>query len=143
VGIVEKIKQCYLNWQEKRFLKKHGCKNREQYDRLYDPDFNMKASKIKDHYYGYPYVHCITDRDHTIYFWDLGWDGWKVIHTWCKEHCKDKFRIDFLRVIKDSYTDEWEINEIGGSDYIFIAFKDEIDMIWFKLRWEGSREVYF
>jgi hypothetical protein len=37
---------------------------------------------------------------------------------------------------------EWEINSLGGGDYIFIAFKDERDMMWFKLRWEGSRDIY-
>ena len=136
------LKQKYLDWREKRFLKKHGCENRAQYERMYDPDYNMWATRVKDYYFGYPYVHCVTDRDHTIYFWDLGWCGMIAIHQWCKENCKDKFRIDFLQVLKDSYTDEWEVNGMGGGDYIFIAFKNESDMMWFKLRWEGSREVY-
>ena len=110
---------------------------------MYDPDYNTRASRVKGYYFGYPYVQCITDRDHTIYFWDLCWCGVTVIHQWCKENCKDKFRIDPLRVIKHSYTDEWYINELGGGDYYFIAFKNESDMMWFKLRWEGSRELYF
>jgi len=143
MGIIAKIKHRYLNWKEKRFLKKHGCENRAQYERRYDPDYNIRASRIKEYYHGYPYVHCVTDRDHTAYFWDLGWDGQHVIHKWCKENCKDKFRMDFLRVLKDRYTSEWHINELGGGDYIFIAFKDDRDMMWFKLRWEGSREIYF
>jgi hypothetical protein len=137
------LKQKYLDWREKRFLKKHGCENRAQYERMYDPDYNIRATRVKDYYFGYPYVHCFTDRDHTAYFVDLGWCGMPVIHQWCKENLKDKFRIDFLQVLKDSYTDEWEVNGIGGGDYYFIAFKNESDMIWFKLRWEGSREVYF
>jgi len=143
VGIVEKIKDSYLNWKEKLFLKKHGCENRAQYERRYDPDYNIRATRVKDYYHGYPYVHCVTDRDHTIYFWDLGWCGTTVIHSWCKENLKGKFRIDCLRVIKDRYTNEWEVNELGGGDYYFIAFKDESDMMWFKLRWEDSRDVYF
>ena len=137
------LKQKYLDWREKRFLKKHGCENRAQYERMYDPDYNIRATRVKDYYFGYPYVHCFTDRDHTAYFVDLGWCGMPVIHQWCKENLKDKFRIDFLQVLKDSYTDEWEVNGIGGGDYYFIAFKNESDMMWFKLRWEGSREVYF
>jgi YHS domain-containing protein len=141
--LINAIKHHYHAWQERRFLKKHGCENRAQYERRYDPDYNIRASRVKDYYHGYKHVHCITDRDHTIYFWDLGWDGLTAIHNWCKENCKDKFRIDPLRVIKDSYTDEWEINEIGGGDYYFIAFKDEQDMMWFTLRWAGSRAVYF
>ena len=141
--IMNYLKQKYLDWREKRFLKKHGCENRAQYERMYDPDYNIRATRVKDYYFGYPYVHCFTDRDHTAYFVDLGWCGMPVIHQWCKENLKDKFRIDFLQVLKDSYTDEWEVNGIGGGDYYFIAFKNESDMMWFKLRWEGSREVYF
>lgn len=143
MGIIEAIKQHYIDWKEKIFLKKHGCKNRAQYERKYDPDYNPWATRVKDYYHGYHYVHCIADRDHTMYFWDLGFDGHYVVYNWCKENCKGKFRIDCLRVIKNRYTDHWEVNEIGGGDYYFIAFKEESDMIWFKLRWEGSREVYF
>lgn len=129
--------------ERKTIFKKAWLRNRAQYERKYDPDYNIRASRVKDYYHGYPYVHCVTDHDHTIYFWDLGWDGHYVIHNWCKENLKDKFRIDPLRVSKDRYTNEWEVkNEIGGGDYYFIAFKEESDMMWFKLRWEGSREVY-
>jgi hypothetical protein len=30
---------------------------------------------------------------------------------------------------------EWEINELGGGDYIFVAFKEQRDYTWFILRW--------
>lgn len=140
---IKELKSIYANWQEKRFLKKHGCENRAQYERRFDPDYNPRATRVKDYFHGYPYVHRITDHDHTMYFWDLGFDGHYVVYNWCKENLKGKFRIDPLRVIKDRYTDEWEVNELGGGDYFFIAFKEESDLIWFKLRWEGSREVYF
>lgn len=142
MGIIAKIKQLYLDWREKLFLKKHGFETRAQYERFYDPDYNIRATRIKDYYHGYHYVYCFDDSDHTVYFWDFGYDGQYVINNWCKANLKDKFRMDFLRVWKEHYTQEWEINEIGGSDYIFIAFKNEQDMMWFKLRWEGSRDVY-
>jgi hypothetical protein len=134
--MIEKIKHSYLHWKENLFLKKHGCENRAQYERKYDPDYNPRAIKVKDYFHGYPYVHCVTDPDHTIYFWDLGFDGFYVTHRWCKENCAGKFRIDILRVFRD-YIGEWEINEIGGRDYFFIAFKEESDMMWFRLRWAG------
>jgi hypothetical protein len=140
--MINYLKQKYLNWKEKRFLKYHMCVDRAQYERRYDPDYNMRASKVKDYYHGYPYVYRFDDRDHTIYFWDLGYDGRYVIKNWCKANLKDKFRIDFLRVWWNEREQEWEINSLGGGDYIFIAFKDERDMMWFKLRWEGSHETY-
>jgi hypothetical protein len=96
--MISYLKQKYLNWKEKRFLKYHMCVDRAQYERRYDPDYNMRASKVKDYYHGYPYVYRFDDRDHTIYFWDLGYDGRYVIKNWCKANLKDKFRIDFLRV---------------------------------------------
>jgi hypothetical protein len=140
--MISYLKQKYLDWKEQIFLKSHGFKTRAQYERFYDPDYNIRATRIKDYYHGYPYVYRFDDRDHTIYFWDLGYDGRYVINKWCQENLKDKFRFDFLRVWKEHYTQEWEINSLGGGDYIFIAFKDEKDFMWFKLRWEGSRDVY-
>jgi hypothetical protein len=142
MGYTKKIKQLYLDWREKLFLKKHGFETRAQYERFHDPDYNIRATRIKDYYHGYPYVYHFDDHEHTVYFWDLGYAGHYVINKWCHENLKDKFRFDFLRVIQDSYTKEWEINELGGTDYIFIAFKDERDLMWFRLRWEGSRDVY-
>jgi hypothetical protein len=125
----------YCEFTERRFLKRHGFETRAQYDRFYDPDYNLRATRVKDYYHGYPYVYCFDDREHTIYFWDLGYDGHYVINKWCKENLKDKFRFDYLRVFQDSYTQEWHINEIGGGDYSFIACKDRLDMAAFKLRW--------
>jgi len=135
IAMIKYLKQKYVDLKEYRFLKAHGCETRAQYERWYDPDYNLIACRVKDYYHGYPYIYRFDNREHTIYFWDLGYNGHYVINKWCKENLKDKFRMDFLRVFQDSYTQEWHINEIGGDDYIFIAFKDERDMVWFTLRW--------
>jgi len=140
--MISYLKQKYLDWKEQIFLKSYGFETRAQYERFHDPDYNIRATRIKDYYHGYPYVYRFDDCDHTIYFWDLGHDGRYVINKWCQENLKDKFRFDFLRVWQDRYTQEWEINSLGGGDYIFIAFKNEQDFMWFRLRWEGSRDVY-
>jgi hypothetical protein len=48
----------------------------------------------------------------------------------------DKFRSDILRVIKCPATaNEWELNDIGGGDALFYAFKDSRDYTMFLLRW--------
>lgn len=135
--IIDRLKYKYGIWKEKRFLKKHGFENRRQYDRFHDPDYNIRATHIKDYYHGYPFVYCFTDRSHTIYEEDIWYSGMITIHKWCDNNLSDKFRMDFLRVVKDEYTKEWHINELGGGDYIFIAFKNEQDYIHFLLRWEG------
>lgn len=131
VVMIQKILDRYAQWKERRFLEKHGCKSREQYENRYDPNINYRASKIKDFYHGYPYIYCFENHsNHSVYYYDLSLD------KWCKENCVDKFRFDFHRVIKyPSTANEWEINEIGGGDYIFFACKDPKDFTMFLLRW--------
>ena len=134
--MIQKILDRYAQWKERRFLAKHGCKTREQYEHRYDPNVNYRASKIKDFYHGYPYVYCFENRIHDIYVWDLGFDGLYEPHKWCKENCVDNFRFDFHRAIKyPSTSNEWEINDLGGGDYIFFACKDPKDYTLFLLRW--------
>lgn len=143
-----RLKQRYQAWQERRFLKRHGCTSRAQYERIYDPDHNAWADRTQDYYHGYPYVHCFEDYRHYIYqmLADYGPGGRIYGHSevdkWARENCLDKVRFDFLRVHKQgaigwdgSVTEEWCINEISGSDLIFVGFKDERDYIFFKLRW--------
>ena len=135
VIVFENIKQRFRSYKERIFLKKHGCETWKEYNRRYDPDYNVKACRITDVYYGYNHVHCFEDRGHEIYDWDIHFDGIYVIDKWCEANLEHKFRFDFHRVIKDIYFNQWEINEIGGGDYIFAAFKDSQDFALFKLRW--------
>jgi hypothetical protein len=127
----------YKYYRDLAFLKKHGCKNWEEYNHRYDPDINIGASIVKDYYHGYPYVYCFEDPKHEIYFWDLGYDGTFVVNKWCKENLKGKFRFDFHRVQKASWSssNQWEINELFGGDLIFFACKDPKDYTWLLLRW--------
>jgi hypothetical protein len=130
------ITRYYREWSERRFLKRHGCETREEYDHRYDPDIVHRASRVKNFYKGYPYVHCFEDRQHIIYHWDLGYDGIWIATQWCKENLKGKYRFDFHRVIKEPSTaNEWEVNELGGGDYIFFACQDPKDFTLFLLRW--------
>ena len=121
-------------WKHQRMLRKEGFKTQAQYDRYYDPDYNIRATRVKDYFHGYSHLHCFENRTHQIYWWDMAYDGSREIVEWCEEHCQGKFRFDALRVIKD-YWGEWTVNEIGGGDYYFVGFKDELDAFNFKLRW--------
>lgn len=130
----------YRSWSEYRFLRKHGCTTRKEYNRKYDPDYNCRATRIADYYHGYPYVYCFEDEHHFAYahIADYGpggvrW-GFHDINDWCEQHLTHKFRMDGHRVYK-YFNDEWAINEIGGGDYIFAAFKSEVDYLHFRLRW--------
>lgn len=124
-------------WQDSRFLKKHGCENWQQYHRWYDPDISPRSSRVRDFYRGYPYLYCFESRQHDVYSWNLDCDGRRTaVGRWCDEHCSDKHRMDMFRVIKCPATsNEWEMNDLGGGDYIFAAFKNERDFLMFTLRW--------
>jgi hypothetical protein len=128
-------REYYQNWKHRRYLKKMGW-TQKQYEYHTDPDRNIRASRVQDYFQGYTHVHCFENRKHQIYYWDLGYDGSREIMEWCEDNCKDKFRFDCLRVINCPATAwQWEINEIGGGDYYFTAFKNQEDAIMFTLRW--------
>lgn len=128
------IKERYRGWSEERFLRHHRCDSWKEYERKFDVDYNPRAHKIVEYYHGYPYVYCFENHDHEIYFWDLGRDGMYVTNKWCEEHIKNKFRFDCHRVSRD-HDDYWIMDELGGGDYIFAAFKDSKDYVHFMLRW--------
>jgi hypothetical protein len=131
-----KLVDKYRKWSEKRFLLKHGCATREQYELKYDPDVFRPASRIKSFYHGYTHVYCFEDQRHEIYWWDLGYDGTFVVDKWCRENLVGKYRFDFHRVARSAASDnEWEVNELGGGDYIFFACQDPKDYTLFLLRW--------
>ena len=126
----------------RRFLKKHGCETMEQYDRRYDPDINFRASVVSSYYSGYPHWIMIEDYTHLAYRFGHDYDGFGEVEDWLKENCTEKFRIDFHRVFKQTgigvnseLYPEWHMNDIGGSDFIFVAFKNEQDLLMFALRW--------
>jgi hypothetical protein len=113
-----------------------------------DPDYNIRATKITDYYHGYPYWHVFENRDHYCYklLYDYGPGGHRYgyhdIVEWCEKNIKHKHRLDFLRVFQQTPIGldgpgkpEWWINEIGGGDHIFIAFKDPKDLLWFTMKW--------
>ena len=139
--IIQHIRQRYQTRRDQRFLKKHHCDTWEQYHRNYDPDVWRGCDRVKDWYHGYPHVHCIDNQHHYAYklLYDHGPGGYRYgyddIWKWCKENCKNKYRPDIHRVMKNHWSDQWEMNELGGGDYVFFAFKDERDYMMFLLRW--------
>ena len=132
--IFANIHNCFKLWRDRRFLRQHGCETWREYDIRYDTDVNRSASRVREFYYGYSYVHCFENRDHPVYYWDIAVDGAYILNNWCENTCVDKYRLDFHRVYRN-YWNEWEINEIGGGDYIFAAFKNERDYLLFSLKW--------
>ena len=129
-------------WRDDRFLKRHGVRTWAQYNHQYDSDINRSCTRIKDFYHGYPYWHIFENHKHYCYelLYDYGPGGYRYGYfdadDWCKDNCKDKYRFDIHRVIKyPSTANQWEMNDLGGGDYIFAAFKNQRDFLLFSLRW--------
>lgn len=132
--IPARVKRMWNDFWHKRLLKERGWTQKD-FDLHNDPDHNVRATRVKDIYFGYPYVYGYETPSGTPWFQFGDWlEGLTVIKDWCDANCKDKWREDIHRVIKD-YWSEWEINELGGGDILFFAFKNEKDYMLFLLRW--------
>jgi hypothetical protein len=136
-GTFATLKKSYHEKKRQKFLEKHGCFTEEEYSRRYDPDINWREDNINRFYRGYPYVFVFTNDHNPL--WAYGdWD--KVvdeIKEWCNGNIIYNYRHDFHRVIHSEWNGGWHRNEIGGFDYLFFAFKDEKDFVWFSLKWGG------
>jgi hypothetical protein len=135
-NVLEEMKGRWDFYRHAAYLKKRGWTEQE-FQNYEDPDRNIRATRIKDYYCGYPYTHQFTST-HTLPWTEFAnWmDCYEQMNEWCKANCQGKFRSDILRVIKaPSTSNEWELNDIGGGDALFYAFKDSRDFTMFCLRW--------
>lgn len=143
---IRRIKAYFRLKKSRAFLKKKGVSTWKQYKRVYDEDVILHATLVSHYYHGYPY---------RCYFTKVP-DGemlepWlKKMYDWCNENCMDKARYDIHRVIREKglihneYSDtmiwsdieDFSLNDVGGMDLLFYAFKSEKDYTWFKLRWQ-------
>ncbi len=138
-----RIKSRLRKWLAERKLRKSGHESWEYYRRTNDPNILWRATRIKDFYGGYKYVYCFEDRNHYAYdlLYDYGPGGIRYgnddIYDWLDQHATFTSRMDMHRVIRYPSTNmEWEFNDLGGGDYIFVAFKNEKDYMMFLLRWQ-------
>jgi len=123
----------YDDWKEQRFLKRHYVSSREQYNLVYDPGYNIRATNLQQVYHGYTRYHVLDDdRSWSYLNWIIPADI-NLIDQWCKQTLKHGYRVDMHRIVPTYHG--WEINEIGGGDYYVFAFKDEKDYMWFTLKW--------
>ena len=141
--MIQTIKEKYIKWKDQRFLKKHGCSTWKQYHRRYDPDYDIRAYTVKRYYHGYPFVVEFQYADDLVARFGDWMQGLDAMLEWAANNCTNKWRHDILRVHTQTGIDdlgnpdtEWFINDIGGADVLFFAFKSEKDLAWFKLRWQ-------
>jgi len=136
------IERVYNEWQERKFLKEHGCDNRAQYNYRNDPCVSTGADNLQDYYCGYPAaVHVRYAVVSNLMSWQdpLGAPPYELTN-WCDEHCKDEFRLDYIRgsFINSKFViakmTMYTSSAFDTSEY-FMAFKSEKDALMFKMRW--------
>jgi hypothetical protein len=131
------LKNKWSFYRHAAYLKKMDW-TEEQYQDYNDPDRNIRASRIKDYYHGYTHLVAFESSQGDPWSRYPSWiQAYNAIEEWCKENCEDKWRTDIHRVIKD-YWGNWELNDLGGIDALFFAFKDVNDAFMFKLKWGGG-----
>ena len=141
-NVLEEIKGHYDFYRHRAYLKKMGW-TEEAYQKQTDPDCNLRADRVADFYHGYNHIYAFTTTRVAPFTDYPTWmDAYNIIQKWCWENCQDKFRDDILRATKqtglglngEEYP-EWFVNEIGGGDVLFFAFKSSKDYTLFCLRW--------
>jgi hypothetical protein len=145
--LFRKIKAYIRLKKNQRFLKKHRVTSWKQYNLQNDHDVIYHATLIKQYYHGYPYL-CYFER---VPPGISNWVAWvRQASEWCEKNCLGKSRWDLHRVIRErglirneyddtmiwSEIEEFSMNDVGGHDVLFFAFKNEKDLAWFKLRWQ-------
>jgi hypothetical protein len=135
-----RIKARIRKWRAERKLKRSGYETWARYKHNRDESVNRYANELEHFYKGYPYLYAIQDYGHyayqTIYNYGPGGTryGYHEIEDWCSEKIRWNYRCDIHRV----WVDQWgrqTLNDIGGSDIIYFAFKHEKDFTHFLLRW--------
>ncbi len=146
-NVLEELKGHWDFYRHAAYLKKMGW-TEEAYQKQTDPDYNSRADSVRGYYHGYKHVHAFTTtRTSPFTDYPTWMDAYQAIQTWCKENCQDKVRDDILRANKQTglrqvddgvewiEEPEWFINELGGGDVLFFAFKSSKDYTLFCLRW--------
>jgi len=135
MNVFTKLLNKYLDWRDTRFLKKQGYINWKQYFHDMDPDINKRTSTTKDFYGNYNYVYVIKE---------YAANDIVDMQDWCENNCVGKWRMDSHRVLPNNYftqpnevddTHNYIFNDIGGWDFMFFAFMDDTDYVWFVTRW--------
>jgi hypothetical protein len=135
-----RIKARIRKWKSEQKLKKSGYNNWRQYKHNRDIDVQRYANDVQDFYTGYPYVYVIKDYNHYAFqfLYDCGPGGqvfgYDEMTQWCEEKIRWNYRRDIHRVFENA-SGRVEFNDIGGSDYIYFAFKNEKDFTHFLIRW--------
>lgn len=126
------IKYRLLEREWDRVLKQYG--SWEWYFRINDPDYDPRENELAKKFKGYPYIVTIKNFGWTADFFGPRPYTLQAI-LFCKEICRDKFRIEWNREIL-CHDDQYLEDGFGNGDVVYIGFKSREDYTQFLLCWD-------
>jgi hypothetical protein len=133
--MVVNLKERIVDWYLTR--KTGKSKDQREYESWYRQNVNLRTNRIKDMLANFQYI-VVVDPEKFFTFDPLTWAVTQDARQYFWPDCPiDKSAVwIFERVLNGPSTNwEWEVNELGGGDYIFFACQDPRDYTLFLLRW--------
>lgn len=130
--IIDKLKDRYITWRTGK------NKQQREWEAWYEDNVNYRATRIKDMFKKFEHV-IIVNPDKFFSHEEMGWwipcqDAKQYFHP--QRTLGDNAVWRFERVIKyPSTSNEWEVNELGGSDTVFVATNNREDAIMIALKY--------
>jgi hypothetical protein len=129
------LKERIVDWYLTR--KTGKTKAEREYLAWYEQTINVRATRIIDMFANFRYV-IVVDPEKFFSFDPFAWvvtkDAQQYFWPKCPMAESAVWRCE--RVINyASTTWEWEVNELGGEDTVFVATNNERDAIIISLRW--------
>lgn len=132
--VIEYLKDKYLTWRTGK------DKTQREWESWYESNVNYRATRINDMFKNFKHIIIVdTDKfvDHAEPFaWVPNKDARQ--YFWPQRPLGENCVWRFERVINCPATAwQWEINELGGEDKIFVATNNERDAMMIALKYGG------
>ena len=134
--MLSEIREKIVDW----YLTKRTGKNKAQreWEAWYEVNVNYRATRIKDMFKNFKHI-IIVDTDKFVnhaepFAWVPNDDA--LQYFWPQRELGNNAVWRFERVIKCPATaDQWEVNELGGEDHIFVATNSDRDAMMIALKY--------
>lgn len=133
MNLIERIKDWYLT-------KKTGkTKSEREYDEWYFANVCLRSTRVKDIFHGFEHIIAVDpnkffDLERHPFMWYMSPDVDQ--YFWPQKPIGECSVYQFLRVMKaPSTTWQWEVNELGGEDKVFVATNNEADAVMIALKY--------
>jgi hypothetical protein len=133
MNIIERIKDGYITWRTGK------TREEREWINWYEQNVNYRATRIKDMFKNFKHVIIVDSNKFMVedpFAWAPCADAQQ--YFWPARELGDNAVWRFERVMKAPSTAwEWEVNELGGSDTVFVATNNDYDAVLIALKYSG------